>query len=61
MLNVSLHPDSWNTYDSLAEAYEASGDRALAITNYQRSLALNPKNVHGIQHLKALAAGASRQ
>lgn len=53
-LNVRLHPEGWNTYDSLAEAYEATGDRALAIANYQQSLTLNPKNEHAIARLKAL-------
>ena len=32
-LNVEEHPDSWNAYDSLAEAYAAQGDKERA-TNY---------------------------
>jgi hypothetical protein len=32
-LNVSLYPQSANTYDSLAEGYEANGDRSLDIKN----------------------------
>jgi CubicO group peptidase (beta-lactamase class C family) len=43
-LNVRLHPDSWNVYDSLGEAYANSGQKDLAVKNYQKSLALNPKN-----------------
>jgi tetratricopeptide (TPR) repeat protein len=35
--NVKDHPDSWNTYDSLAEAYALKGDKAQAIANYQRA------------------------
>jgi Flp pilus assembly protein TadD len=53
-LNVSLYPQSWNTYDSLAEAYENAGDRASAIKNYERSLELNPKNDDAVEHLKKL-------
>jgi CubicO group peptidase (beta-lactamase class C family) len=53
-LAVSLYPKSANTYDSLAEAYEIEGDRALAIKNYRRSLELNPKNQNAVDHLKAL-------
>jgi CubicO group peptidase (beta-lactamase class C family) len=53
-LAVSLYPKSANTYDSLAEAYEIAGDRALAIKNYRRSLELNPKNVNAVDHLKTL-------
>ena len=36
--NVKDHPDSWNVYDSLAEAYALKGDKAQAIANYQRAL-----------------------
>ena len=48
-LNVENHPDSWNAYDSLAEAYAARRDVAKddlrrAEQNYQRSLELNPQN-----------------
>jgi CubicO group peptidase (beta-lactamase class C family) len=53
-LNVSLYPESANTYDSLAEAYETAGDKALAIKNYRRSLELDPKNSHAEQQLKKL-------
>ena len=50
-LNVTLHPDSWNPYDSLAEAYLKAGNKEMAIKNYQKSLELNPKNENAIQVL----------
>lgn len=53
-LATELYPDDWNTFDSLAEAYEVNGNKALAIENYQRSIALNAKNENGLQHLKVL-------
>lgn len=53
-LNVSLFPASANTYDSLADAYEGLGERALAVENYKRSLALNPQNQNAVDRLKAL-------
>lgn len=53
-LNVSLYLQSWNTYDSLAEAYENAGDKSSAVENYKRSLELNPKNDHAVVRLKAL-------
>jgi len=53
-LNTELHPDSANTYDSLAEAYMNSGDKPLAIQFYEKSLALNPKNTNAVQQLKEL-------
>ena len=58
-LNVTLYPQSANTYDSLGEAYELDGDKAQAIRNYRRSLELDPKNNNAVEHLKTLEpAGA---
>jgi len=53
-LNVELYPESWNAYDSLAEAYMTNGDKEPAILNYEKSLALNPNNVNGAAMLKKL-------
>lgn len=44
--NVRLHPDAWNAYDSLGEAYLRAGQQAEAVENYRRSLDLNPDNDH---------------
>jgi Protein of unknown function (DUF2911) len=38
--NVKEHPQSWNVYDSLAEAYAAKGDKGGAVENYSRALSL---------------------
>jgi CubicO group peptidase (beta-lactamase class C family) len=53
-LNVEFYPNSWNTYDSLAEAYMNSGEKELAIANYKKSLELNPQNANGREMLKKL-------
>ena len=53
-LNVELYPNSSNVYDSLAEAYRANGDKELAITNYKKSLELDPKNTNAAEALKKL-------
>jgi CubicO group peptidase (beta-lactamase class C family) len=53
-LNVEFYPNAWNTYDSLGEAYMTNGDKELAITNYKKSLELNPGNVNGAAILKKL-------
>ena len=55
-LNVKLNPNSWNTYDSLGEAYALAGNKDLAKENYETSVRLNPKNESGITALKKLAA-----
>jgi tetratricopeptide (TPR) repeat protein len=46
-LNVKLFPNSWNTYDSLGEAYALAGNKKLAIENYEKSIKLNPKSESG--------------
>jgi tetratricopeptide (TPR) repeat protein len=55
-LGTLLYPDSGNTYDSLAEAYESDDDKVQAIANYRRSLELDPGNENAVQHLAALGA-----
>ena len=55
-LNVEMFPNAANPYDSLAEAYMVDGQNALAIKNYQRSLALNPNNSNAVEMLKKLGA-----
>jgi imidazolonepropionase-like amidohydrolase len=60
MFNTEQYPDSWNVYDSLGEAYWGSGRFDLAVANYRRSLALNPKNAGAFEILKKAAAMSSR-
>lgn len=43
-INTEKFPNSFNAFDSLAEAYMRDGDDELAIKNYQKSLQLNPGN-----------------
>jgi dienelactone hydrolase len=55
-LGTKLAPDwSWIA-DSLAEAYEAAGERQLAIDEYRRALTIEPTLGHSIERLKALGA-----
>ncbi len=58
-LSVEAYPQSYNTWDSLAEAYMDHGDKELAIKNYQKSLQLNPANENGAKRLKILTAPSS--
>jgi tetratricopeptide (TPR) repeat protein len=53
-LNVEMYPQGFNTYDSLAEAYLAAGERELAIKNYKKSLELNPQNTNATAVLKRI-------
>lgn len=54
-LNVEFYPKSWNVYDSLAEAYAATGEKELAVANYKKSLELNPANASAAEALKKLS------
>jgi hypothetical protein len=38
--NIKAHPQSWNAYDSLAEAYGIRGDKDKALENYSKALSL---------------------
>ncbi len=51
---VMAFPESANAYDSLAEGYMLAGNRERAISNYEKSLALNPKNNNASSKLKEL-------
>ena len=45
-LNVLAFPGSSNAYDSLGEGYMNAGEVDLALQNYRKSLALDPRNVN---------------
>ena len=53
-LNTQAYPDSANPYDSLADAYEASGELELAIEAYEKALERDPKMPSAIEGLKRL-------
>ena len=56
-MNIELFPKAWNTYDSLGEAYMASGNKKEAIANYEMSVKLNPENTNGKDFLEKLKKG----
>lgn len=43
-MNIDKHPDSWNVYDSLAEALGKKGDKENAVVNYKLALSKCPDN-----------------
>lgn len=53
-LNVDSYPQSFNVYDSLAEAYMNAGQNELAVEFYEKSLELNPANDNAVQMLRRL-------
>ncbi|RCS28182.1 hypothetical protein DUT90_02445 [Polaribacter sp. WD7] len=51
-LNTLNYPKSWNSFDSLAEAYKLSGDIKNAVTNYEKAIALISKD--NAAHIKRI-------
>ncbi len=47
--NAENFPESSNVWHSLGEAYMNSGDNELAVTNYEKSLELDPGNENARQ------------
>jgi len=56
--NVALYPDDANAYDSLGEGYMNAGKNDLAVANYRRSLAMDPKNQNAVKMLSKLGVDA---
>lgn len=51
-LNAESHPNSANACDSLAEAYETSGNKEMAIKYYQKVLEILPKDTSASEQFK---------
>jgi len=60
LLALHIYPKSANLYDSLAEGYFYNKDFKNAISNYKKSLELNPENQNAIDRLKLLRYKPSR-
>jgi Tfp pilus assembly protein PilF len=52
--NLSMFPNSANAYNSLAEGYQATGEKDLAIKNFKKTVELDPKNTYAADRLKEL-------
>jgi len=58
--NIELSPSSSNVYDSQGEAYLLNGDSALAISNYKKSIQLNPANKNGLKMLTKMGVDVAK-
>lgn len=56
-LNAESYPNSWNAWDSLAEAHMNAGNNAKAIELYEKSLELNPANANATQMIARIRGG----
>lgn len=50
--NVEVNPTSANAYDSLAEVYERTGNKEMAVKYYQKVLEVLPKDTRTAEQLK---------
>ncbi len=53
-ITTQLHPDSYNAFDSLGEAYYRNNDTSRAIINYKKSLELNPDNKNAAKMIERI-------
>ena len=53
-LNISEFPNSANVYDSMGEAYHLNGNDDLAVSNYKKSLELDPNNSNAMEMIKKI-------
>jgi CubicO group peptidase (beta-lactamase class C family) len=53
-INVELHPNSANAYDSLGEGFLAIGDIEMALANYKKSLRLDPENKNAKKMIESI-------
>ena len=61
-LNAKQYPDSWNTYDSLGEAYMAAKLYDKSAKSYEMALSMNPESQHSkdqLEKLQVLLAGTN--
>lgn len=56
-LNVETYPNSYNAYDSLAEAYNIKGDKELAVSYYLKSFEKNTSNSNAVAYLNEAKPG----
>lgn len=59
-INAETFPKSGNVYDSLGEAYLTDGNKDLAITNYKKSVELDPSNENGKKVLEEISKNKTK-
>jgi CubicO group peptidase (beta-lactamase class C family) len=52
--NLEANPNSANAFDSLAEGYDDTGEKELAIINFKKAVELDPKNTYAADRIKKL-------
>lgn len=60
ILNIEEYPESFNVYDSYAEALMAKGNNEDAIVNYKKSIAIDPHNMNAYDQLEKMGVKMER-
>ena len=55
-LNIDLHPNSGNCWDSMAEALVAAGRKGEALSHYRKALELDPSNDNAARWIEKLGS-----
>ncbi len=55
------YPDSWAVYHGLGETYRQMGQKELALSNYKKSLKINPNNEDGQRAMAKLMAKPAKK
>lgn len=55
-LNTQLYPTSANVFDSLGEAFEMMEEKAEALINYKKVIAIDPAHKNAAERIKALSS-----
>ena len=55
------YPDSWAVYHGLGETYRQMGQKELALTNYKKSLKINPNNEDSQRAMAKLMAKPAKK
>ncbi|RYM31418.1 hypothetical protein ERX46_16030 [Brumimicrobium glaciale] len=53
-LNIKYHPYSWNSYDSLGDAYMKNKEYESALFSYEKSLKFNSDNENALKQIKKI-------
>lgn len=52
--NIDMHSESGDAYESLAEGYEDTGEKEMAIKSYKKAVELNPNDTYSARQIKKL-------
>jgi tetratricopeptide (TPR) repeat protein len=58
---IDYYPQSSNVYDSMGELWKNKGDKKKAISFYEKSLALDPKNENAKEQIRKMKEPSTKK